>query len=63
MEKMQIQIDRVSRRKDKATAWATILAADARIAIAVRFRTHANCSGIELWQRARDEILRYLDPA
>ncbi len=63
MESMQFDIlsvvasDRLYRARARATAQ------DARITLEVTFVAYPEASRSELWDRARDEVLRYLASA
>ena len=47
----------------RVRARARAVAAHARISVEVSFSVRTGTPCAELWQRARDEVLRYLDPA
>ena len=63
MEQMTIELVSVTECKGSYLAIALADALDARITIIVRFESDQNSPPTELWQRARDEVLRYLDIA
>ena len=61
MERMQISVVSVVERDGVVVARARANAAQARIWIEVCFK--AEPVGADLWLQARDNVLRYLDPA
>lgn len=56
---MQIEIVSVVSDGTRHEAHATATANDAAIIVAARFEAPVHS---DIWQRARDEVLRYLDP-
>jgi hypothetical protein len=63
MEAMAIQLVSVIVREGRAVARARAVAAEARISIEVSFSVPPGLSRSDLWECARDEVLRYLDLA
>jgi hypothetical protein len=63
VEPMTIHLLSVVVRDGRAIARARAVAVEARISIEVWFVVRANVRRKDLWQRARDEMLRYLDPS
>ncbi len=63
MERMDITVLSVTRRSGQIQARARATAKDATIWLAVSFETFPEVSEGEIWQQARDEVLRYLDIA
>jgi len=63
METMQITVISVVECDNHFRARARAVARDARIMIEVRFQTDEEASTADHWERARDEVLRYLDIA
>ena len=61
MERMGITVLAITRRSGQIQARARATAKDATIWLAVSFEIDA--SDAEVWERARDAKLRYLDPA
>lgn len=62
MERMHIEITSLDQQEAIAYARAVAIAENARIHIAVTFRAPPNFCRAELWDAARGEVLRYLDP-
>lgn len=60
MERMQISLVSVVEHDGEVVAWAKVEAEKARIWVEVWFTPTTTEN---LWCRARDEVLRYLDPA
>ena len=63
METMQITVISVVECDNHFRARARAVAHDATIMIEVRFQTDEGSSKSELWLKARDQCLRYLDIA
>ena len=63
MEPMRITILTVRKRDGMFVARAVAVAAAARIHLEVKFLPRAGSTAADQWNRARDEVLRYLDPA
>ncbi len=63
MERMDITVLSVTRRSDQIQARARAVARDAKISLEVTFAAHPEASDGDIWQQARDEVLRYLDLA
>ncbi len=63
VEKMTITINSVVERDSRYAARACATAQDAKISLEVSFAADRRSSSLELRDRARDEVLRYLDPA
>jgi len=63
MERMIIKVISVVEHNGRHPAGACATAQDAKISLEVTFAAHPEASKSELWDRARDEVLRYLDPA
>ncbi len=63
MEPMTIRIISVVENDGQIRARTRTTAEDAKISLEVTFAAHPEASKAELWDRARDEALRYLDLA
>ena len=63
MEPMRIEIRSVSVRDQYVHARARAIAIDADIRLTLRFPRPISATFLELREMARDEALRYLDPA
>ena len=63
MEPMQINVLSVVEQNGRFKARARAVAHDATIWLEVRFEAAGMASQADLKQQARDEIIRYLDPA
>lgn len=63
MEPMTVHLVSVIRQHDHVKARARVSAPQARIMVEVIFQVGSVRSRRELWSRARDEVLRYLDVA
>lgn len=63
MERMRIEIGSLLVRGAVVHAYARASAQDADIQLTVRFACSTSASLSELHRKARDEVLRYLDPA
>lgn len=61
MERLTIRLVSVVERDDIVVARARAEPEQARIWIEVRFRPSEDHRDAELWQEARDQVLRYLD--
>ena len=61
MEQMKIDVVSVVERDRTCTAIARALAPQAVIWLEVAFESRPNLTKRELWWKARDEVLRYLD--
>lgn len=59
---MQIDIVSIVECNGRYCARARAKAQDATIWLEVTFVAHPEASRAELWDRARNEVLRYLDP-
>ena len=60
---MTIHVLSVVARNGVVRARARASAAEARLSVEVWFRNESAMTTRELWARARDEVLRYLDAA
>jgi len=63
MENMTITILSVVKHDSRFRARARAVAQDAEIMVEVRFQADTGASQSELWLKARDQCLRYLDIA
>ena len=63
MEPINVTLISVFKEKGKIRARARAVAHDAEIMIEVRFRANPKESKSRLWEKAREEVLRYLDIA
>lgn len=63
MEKMAIKVVSLVQRNGIVVARARAEAEQARIGVEVWFTVPPRAATRELWQEAKDEVLRYLDPA
>lgn len=63
MENMTINLISVVDKNGDVRALARATAQDAKISLEVTFAAHPGASESELWERARDEVMRYLDSA
>jgi hypothetical protein len=63
MEPMRIEIGSLSMRDQWVHAYARASAKDADIRLTVRFPAPSLATVAELHEMARDEVLRYVDPA
>ena len=63
MESMTVHLLSLVERGDIVEARARVLAAQARLHVHIWFARPIRATKRELWQRARDEVLRYLDVA
>ena len=63
MEPMNVTLLSVIKKEGKVRARASAVAQDAEIMVKVRFQTDEGASNAELWLKARDQCLRYLDIA
>ena len=63
MEAMQVSVVSVTNIGGKVACRAYAVANEALIRIDVLFSVDSNASRSDVWNRARDEVLRYLDIA
>jgi hypothetical protein len=62
MEMMKIDVLFVAESNDCYQCSAVAMATNAKIYLTVRFPNDRSYSKRQLWERARHEMLRYLDP-
>ena len=63
MEKMEITIVSLVADQGGVRARARVIADRANISVQVQFEAKPGTSRAELWGRAKDQVLWYLDPA
>ena len=63
METMRITVQSIVEQEGCYRARARAVARNAAIRLEVTFVVHPHAARREIWEQAKDEVLRYLDPA